>query len=85
MKDKKKGAIPSGNVENSGEFTHNPIHPAPEGSGLPEEDKEIAGVRVCACVGVKYPFTEEGKPACLSRACPKNNNCKICCKDWRKE
>ena len=23
-----KGAIPSGNVENSDEFTHNPVHPA---------------------------------------------------------
>jgi len=29
---KEEGTIPSGNVENSGEFTHNPIHPAPEGS-----------------------------------------------------
>ena len=27
-----KGAIPSGNVENSDEFTHNPVHPAPAGA-----------------------------------------------------
>lgn len=33
MMGKRKGAIPSGNVENSDEFTHNPVHPAPEGSG----------------------------------------------------
>ena len=42
-------------------------------------------VRIDPCVDIKYPFTEEGKPACLSRACPKNNDCKICCKDWSRE
>ena len=41
--------------------------------------------RISPCVDIKYPFTEEGKPACLSRACPKNNTCKVCCKDWSKE
>ncbi len=78
---RKKGAIPSGNVENSDEFTHNPVHPAPEGSG--QSDKETV-TRISPCVDIEYPFTEEGKPACLSRACPKNNTCKECCKDWRK-
>lgn len=36
-----------------------------------------------ACVDIKHPYTEEGKPACLSSACPKNSTCKVCCKDWR--
>ena len=54
-------------------------------TGLSEEDRMIAGVRISACAEIKYPFTEEGKPACLSRACPKNKECKICCKDWSKE
>lgn len=36
------------------------------------------------CHEIKYPFTEEGKPACLSKACPKNKDCKVCCKDWSK-
>lgn len=37
---RKKGAIPSGNVENSDEFTHNPIHPAP--AGAEQSDKKTA-------------------------------------------
>ena len=37
-------------------------------------------LRINPCVDIKYPFTEEGKPACLSVACPKNDNCKECCK-----
>ena len=78
---KKKGAIPSGNVENSDEFTHNPVHPAPTGS-ISQEKEDV--IRKSSCVDIEYPFTEEGKPACLSRACPKNNTCKECCKDWRK-
>ena len=40
-------------------------------------------LRISPCVDIKYPFTEEGKPACLSVACPKNDKCKECCKDWR--
>ena len=36
------------------------------------------------CHDIKYPFTEEGKPACLSNACPKGRECKVCCKDWSK-
>lgn len=35
------------------------------------------------CVGISHPFTEQGKPACLSKACPKDRECKVCCKDWR--
>ena len=121
---RKKGAVPSGNVENSDEFTHNPVHPAPAGAehsvtrgeirpgrlcvskgavtarqlqgkrrnfrrqhpapeGSGQSDKETV-TRISPCVDIEYPFTEEGKPACLSRACPKNNTCKECCKDWRK-
>ena len=41
--------------------------------------------RISPCEGIKYPYTEEGKPACLSLACPKNNSCKVCCKDWSRE
>ncbi len=41
--------------------------------------------RISPCVDIKYPFTEEGKPSCLSMACPKNKDCKVCCKDWSKE
>lgn len=41
--------------------------------------------RIDPCVDIEYPFTEDGKPACLSRACPKNNSCKWCCKDWSKK
>ena len=36
------------------------------------------------CIDIKHPFTEEGKPVCLSLACPKNDTCKVCCKDWSK-
>ena len=61
------------------------IHPAGAAAVPSEEDTEISGIRISACVGIKYPFTEEGKPSCLSRACPKNKECKICCKDWSKE
>lgn len=91
---RKKGAIPSGNVENSDEFTHTTaqrdsgasllacgVDPAPEGSG--QSDKETV-TRISPCVDIEYPFTEEGKPSCLSRACPKDKECKVCCKDWRK-
>lgn len=49
---------------------------------MPTDDKEI---RKSPCVDIKYPFTEDGRPSCLSRACPKNNDCKVCCKDWSKE
>lgn len=42
-------------------------------------------IRKSPCVDIKYPFTEEGKPACLSMACPKNKDCKVCCKDWSRE
>lgn len=41
--------------------------------------------RISPCADIKYPYTEEGKPACLSLACPKNKDCKVCCKDWSKE
>lgn len=61
------------------------IHPAGAAAVPPEEDREISGIRISACVDIEYPFTEEGKPSCLSRACPKNNYCKVCCKDWSKE
>ena len=87
MKGKRKrgGLSPLAAMENSQSLSQRAIHPAGAAAVLPEEEKEIAGVRISACVGIKYPFTEEGKPACLSRACPKNKECKICCKDWRKE
>ena len=52
---------------------------------MSKEVKETDRVeRLYPCVDIKHPFTEEGKPACLSRACPKNDTCKVCCKDWRK-
>lgn len=82
MMEKEKGAIPSAAMENG--VYHSLIHPAVADAELSEEDREISGIRACACVGIKYPYTEEGKPACLSRACPKNNSCKVCCKDWSK-
>ena len=34
-----EGTVPSGNVENSDEFTHNPVHPAPAGAEQSEEKK----------------------------------------------
>lgn len=83
MLDEKKGAIPSEPMENG--VSHRLIHPAPAGAELSNEDTEIDGIRISACVDIKYPFTEEGKPFCLSRACPKNNTCKVCCKDWSRE
>lgn len=49
-----------------------------------KQETEISDARPSACVDIEYPFTEEGKPSCLSMACPKNKECKICCKDWRK-
>ena len=41
-------------------------------------------VRISPCDGIEHPYTEEGKAACLSLACPKNNGCRVCCKDWSK-
>ena len=77
MKDKKKGAIPSAVIGNSDEFSTAAFTPQAQPSGI--QEKEIKN----SCVDIKHPYTEEGKPACLSRACPKNNTCKVCCKDWR--
>jgi hypothetical protein len=47
--------------------------------------KEDQIERISPCEDIKYPYTEDGKPACLSQACPKNSYCKVCCKDWSKE
>lgn len=87
MKGKKTrgGLSPLAAMENSTSLPQRAIHPAVADAVPPEEDREISGIRISACVGIKYPFTEEGKPSCLSRACPKNKECKICCKDWSKE
>ena len=78
MKDKKKGAIPSDPMENSEEFTTGSFTPQAQPSGNQEKESRSS------CVDIQYPFTAEGKPACLSKACPKNDTCKVCCKDWRK-
>ena len=79
MKDKKKGTIPSAAIEN--EVSDSAPHPAVADAG---QNTENDIQRISPCVDIKYPFTEEGKPACLSKACPKNDTCKVCCKDWRK-
>ena len=78
-----KGAIPSAVIGNSDEFSTAAFTPQAQPSGCQKNEKDVT--RISPCVDIKYPFTEEGRPACLSRACPKNNNCKICCKDWSKE
>ena len=78
---RKKGAIPSENVESSEEFTKGSFTPQAQPSSDQENETDV--IRISPCVDIKYPFTEEGKPSCLSRACPKYKECKVCCKDWR--
>lgn len=34
---------------------------------------------------IKYPYTEDGTPSCLGNECPRRNECRVCCKDWREE
>lgn len=54
------------------------------GEGIrPDEREEDDVIRINPCTDIQYPYTEEGKPACLSEACPKWDSCKVCCKDWR--
>ena len=79
MYKKQEGAIPLAAIENEvlGSVPHSAVADAGH-SG------EGTVTRISPCVDIEYPFTEEGKPSCLSRACPKDKECKVCCKDWRK-
>jgi hypothetical protein len=78
---KKKGTIPSEDVEKSSTLHTTSFTPQAQPSSNQENEKDV--IRISPCVDIEYPFTEEGKPSCLSRACPKDKECKVCCKDWR--
>lgn len=78
---RKKGTVPSEPMENSEEFTTGSFTPQAQPSSDQENETDV--IRISPCVDIEYPFTEEGKPSCLSRACPKDKECKVCCKDWR--
>lgn len=80
------GGYPSlENVENSESLPQSQFPPA-GAAAIPFEERAVGTAEERSpCADIRYPFTEEGKPACLSRACPKNSYCKECCKDWSKE
>ena len=78
--EKMEGALPSGNVENSDEFTHNPIHPAAAGAVLSEE-KAVEELARAMCPYSKGSICRECSDECFYKDYAK----RAVCAGWHKQ